>query len=158
MTVKFSKTLRREMRDDTLYDPTMTWTQEYSDAADLILADLRKRAARENVVECNVDRSKDLGISAAVYAEVWARLRRWPHSYEVDSATGKMVLDITEIDHEALRNTRVAHQTYDWGKWRVDRKDWQEMVDFGTLTPAMFEHFALMLREVLLADTWVRRR
>jgi len=28
MTVKFSKTLRREMRDETLYGPAMTWTQE----------------------------------------------------------------------------------------------------------------------------------
>ena len=37
MTVKFSKTLRREMRDDTVYDPHMSWTEEFSQAAEVLV-------------------------------------------------------------------------------------------------------------------------
>ena len=54
-----------------------------------------------------------------------------------------------------LRNTKVAHQSYDWDKWRVDRKDWQELVINGKVTLAMFEHFAKMLREVLPRDIFL---
>ena len=44
MKIKFSKTLRRHMRDSALYNPSMTWTQEISDTADVILADIARNA------------------------------------------------------------------------------------------------------------------
>ena len=156
MTVKFSQTLRREMRDDKLYDPKMTWTEEMSTAADAILNDLRQHASPGKIIEDALHRrGTRLGLPQKVVQDVCQRLERWPHSYEVDHAAGRLAVNEQELDHEMLRNTKVVHPTYDWNKWRVDRKDWTELVMNGTVTLAMFEHFAKMLRGVLPQDTFL---
>ena len=51
MTVKFSRTLRRELRDDATYDPGMVWSQELSDAAGRILEDVQKRVTNSSNVD-----------------------------------------------------------------------------------------------------------
>ena len=86
---------------------------------------------------------------AALYAEAWQRLRRWPHTYEVDKARGQFQTDTPASVDVGPTFSAPMHQTYDLKRWRVNRGEWKTFVDAGSLSPAMFEHFSLFIRESL---------
>ena len=159
MNVKFSQTLRREMRDNTIYDPSMTWTQELSNAADVILRDMRTRLKTDGNICVDEDRHVELNIPRDIYDSTWDRLRRHPHTCEVDHAAGRLDVCDTNVDYEMLRQTLFVHPTFAFKQWRVKRSEWHEFVNTGCLSLAMFEHFSLYVREslspeVFLAKPW----
>ena len=146
MTVKFARTLRREMRDDANYDASMVWTQDLCDAAEVILKDVQDRATNSAHVSQDEDRCEILHLQRDTYEAVWNRLRRWPHTYEVDFALGTLRTAEIDVDHETLRNTQITHEAFVSKGWRVPRTEWLEFRDHGSLSKGMFEHIAKICR------------
>ena len=78
---KFSRTLRRHMRDATVYTPSKVWTQEQSDLADFLLKDYEINPSRDldnHPAEFVAHHSEQ---DLDTVTEVWKKMQIFPHCF-----------------------------------------------------------------------------
>ena len=89
MRVLFSRTLRRHLRDNTLYNPDMVWTDEESKLAEDIFACTAAHPSCCDEEIYDTLRHADEDLDHDAFNTVWARLQKWPHSCELEASRGK---------------------------------------------------------------------
>ena len=120
MHVRFSKTLRRHLRDDSLYNPRMTWSEELSQAADKILDTIRNIPRDDLSADVQKYTEKHSGLSSSVLEAVWQRFKEWPHTREVEAALG----NISMVQQETVPQIISTYSRWQSQGWYVPRLDW----------------------------------
>ena len=130
--VKFSRTLRRHMRDPEIYSSERVWTADESSIADALLKEVtsNKTSTDDEVLHRCQESLAQSTPSEAVHA-VWRRMRLFPHVFEVAHARG----DVDSLD---LHGRPLSRQAAAVEKVQVliDQNQWNvpmaELYDFGT--------------------------
>ena len=124
MRVRFSRTVRRYMRDPHLYSPEHVWTNEASDVADWLLGACAAEPDVDDAVLLATVHVAHPEVSFSDLERVWQRLQDFPHIFEIAAARHTLDnYDLNGVYRTAvpLTLTHVAHR-----KWTVP------MLDFWT--------------------------
>ena len=142
MRVLFSKTLRRHLRDETLYNSQMVWTENESEVATSIFRFLHEQPDLDDDEVPEIFLKKHPSVTSNTFTTVWARLHKWPHMFELAYARGTL----NTLDLQG--NVIPAHcQVPSFSKvtitgYHVALPEWLAYVTNGTLSLPVFEMFA----------------
>lgn len=141
--VKFSKTIRRYMKDTSIYSADKCWTDEDNDLCELILQSIREDPhLTEHTIfnELHKDKNKEDLI------RVWEKLQTFPHIFEIASAR-KQLLDyelngiLKPVTHKETRVTHLELQ-----QWKVTTNAIEHFCATQFMTTALMEFLCKIAR------------
>jgi len=144
--VKFSRTVRRCVRDTFIYSASHCWSAQDSNIADKFITLLRAhRTISDEELLNNIEASTH-GVSSEDLRSVWEKLQRFPHIFEVANARGTIDhLDLRGKETKLTLNTKIVSRVHLQG-WAVDLRDFQEFAERIKMSPSLFEFFAQSFR------------
>ena len=145
LRAKFSRTVRRHMRDPQEYAPDSVWTAEDSDLADSLLRFLDPATTDlDSVPELYLQQHAEAcGVSVH---RVWARLQQFPHCFEVAEKRGTLQtlrLDGT-VDPSPVLSQEISSLKH--AGWEIRVPDALHFADRCVLCPSVLEFLAHALR------------
>ena len=143
MRVKFSRTIRRHMREPELYPNSTTWTEEDSDIVDALLKIV---SSNTSIVEEDLLRQfhseKPELASEERLEKLWKRMQAFPHCFEVASA--RKDVDSMDLHGKAIPSDSKALeqlQVVTDNGWNVPL---DEVHDFATLGILCFSTWQML--------------
>ena len=154
MRVLFSQTVRRYMRDPSLYTPEKTWTSEENVIADALLSQLRTNpdVSDEDLLDAVHGRRTEQ------YERVWTKIKTFPHIFEVLAARGEdlMRYDLHgELRASAPKASTLSHMSF--RGWTVSLTDVDALLNRSALESSTWEMLAHLLRPSLPRDVLLRQ-
>ena len=151
MRILFSRTLRRHLRDSTLYNPDMVWTDDETKLAEDIFACTAAHpdCSEEDIYDSLRRAHEDLHRS--VFSTVWARLQKWPHICELEASRSKTARRLkpapqpAEGDEHMPRSQAPISRVVANGYY-VSMTEWLAFCEHGTLTLDSFDFIAKVFR------------
>ena len=150
---KFSRTIRRHMRDATTYSPSKVWTAEQSTLADLLLNDFATHADRDIDEHPSLFHEQYSHHEMDTIVEVWNKLQVFPHCFEI--AERRNALHTLHLDGTLRRGTFISKTFTELhhNSWKIDVASLENFCSLGILSPALLEFFAQSLRLRLATDS-----
>ena len=143
---KFSRTIRRHMRDEQTYSPDKVWTEAQSDLADLLLRDYATHV--QTTVEDHPANfaERHPTFDLAMITSVWKKLQLFPHCFEV--AERRNALNTLNLDGTPSDSFRVPDVITDlhYEAWTVHVDSLQNFAELAILVPGVLEFLAHSLR------------
>ena len=147
MRVKFSRTLRKYMREPDRYSTENLWTEEESRVFDALLKLARDRSLTDDFME-RVSRQTKADVETV--NRVFERMDTFPYIFEVAQARGE--LDTLSLDGtQSLRSVAHIKKTTRvvYNGWSVPLHDFADFHTAHKFSRALWELFATNLRKRL---------
>jgi hypothetical protein len=90
MRVRFSRTLRKFMRDSAVYSAPHIWVPSDDRAADVLLEVCRQSPCELDQTVLERAALLDASASLSTYTRIWSRLQQFPHMFEIAAAKGTL--------------------------------------------------------------------
>ena len=151
MRVKFSKTLRRHMRDASIYDATKVWDEDSSELATEMLRFLH---AHPHLTDDDFVHAFSTAhdFSTDDVSHIWERLHAYPHIFEIAAARNELMryaLDGT-IAKDSMPEQKVTKLSFNG--WDAPLADWDAYAKTGTLSKASMGLLIQVFEKLLPRD------
>ena len=155
MRARFSRTIRYNMRDASLFNSDRVWSSEDSQLAEQLLQFLRsQRDSPEDAIPEAFLLSHP-ACRADDVSRIWSRLHKNPHIFEV--AQARQNLDTYSLRGEKLHDGSTVRRSteFSYFGWDIPVSDLEDLCSTGVLTQGTFEIFARNLRPSLPPHQWL---
>ena len=148
MRARFSKTIRYNMQDDNLYSKDKIWTPDLCNAAEEILA-VVKRGKYYDVTPATWQQmaASHVNLQTALHQKAWEKLQTWPHDQELLFAA-QGLSGFTKSMKGDLSMSRTFVDTWKAGDWNMKPADWFDFAEHGVIAMPIMHYLINIVKTV----------